>query len=552
MAIQKGKANGTMIHVSLVTNNYSMKECETTFLGKEEHAMLRANIQSSSVTGYSHDKNEIWQMANTKIKGTTLSKILKIKNNPPKPVNIVLISNPDTFLDLEAGPKEFHEHYQNLAPTREEQEQWLEEINIQLCDHCLILCDFQYCNECDLIYNPPICMIYTIPKKEEPISSCALELESVFNSNSNSNNNNNENNGSSSTPISNKNYNNLNFDSYPETFIALFDLTKEQELKWFSNNGKSIMPECAHDTDARFDLRYPEKDSIKLEPHSCTCINLKIALKIPATTMVQLASRSSLAKKGINIREKIIDTEYIRNIIAMLQNNSEKAYIIEPNEKIAQTIFLSLVKIAQLVLVENKEELGITARGIQRFRLMGRIDIPVNMAEEKVIDKRVIILICQTIFIPPYDQYMLVIKRKVKNQAQLFKAEATICELKEIGLMNFYISAKSPKNIKIPIYNTTENVIKIPKRTIIGYLITEVGNQPPNHIPNFSQLCRYVDITSQTIYRRSECYLLQPEQLEQINMGNLNLLQQMQLKILLSNFNDIFASKNEFGCTNII
>ncbi|KAG9298630.1 hypothetical protein G9A89_012698 [Geosiphon pyriformis] len=35
-------------------------------------------------------------------------------------------------------------------------------------------------------------------------------------------------------------------------------------------------------------------------------------------------------------------------------------------------------------------------------------------------------------------------------------------------------------------------------------------------------------------------------------MGNLDPFQQMQLKMLLNNFNDIFASKNEFGQTNII
>ncbi|KAG9307613.1 hypothetical protein G9A89_023178 [Geosiphon pyriformis] len=151
------------------------------------------------------------------------------------------------------------------------------------------------------------------------------------------------------------------------------------------------MPEHAHNTDAGFDLRYPEKDAIKLESHSCTYIDLKIALEIPATTIVQLVSRSSLAKRGINIREGIIDTEYVGNIIAILQNNSKKTYVIEPNEKIVQTIFLSLVKIAQLVSIGNREELGITARGIQRFGSMSRVDIPVNMVEEEIIDKGEII-----------------------------------------------------------------------------------------------------------------------------------------------------------------
>ncbi|KAG9285894.1 hypothetical protein G9A89_013319 [Geosiphon pyriformis] len=260
------------------------------------------------------------------------------------------------------------------------------------------------------------------------------------------------------------------------------------------------MPDCAHDTNAGFDLRYSRKNAIKLKPHSHTCIDLKIALEIPATTMVQLASRSSLAKRGINIRGGIIDAGYVRNIIAMLQNDSEKAYVIEPNEKIAQAIFLPLVRIAQLVSVGKREEVGIMARGIQGFRSTGRIDVPVNMAEEKIVGQGEIISTGQAISIPPYSQYMLTIERKEKEQEQIFEAEATLCESGEIGLINLHIPTKSYSSIKIPIYNNTGNVINIPEGTTIKYLTTEIEDQPPNLIPDFPQLCGYVDITSQTIY----------------------------------------------------
>ncbi|KAG9291580.1 hypothetical protein G9A89_021999 [Geosiphon pyriformis] len=174
--IQSAKTSKTMNYVSLVVNSYSMKRCEMTFLVEEEH---------------------IWQIANAKVQGAMPSKILKVKNNPPEQVDIILIPNPDAFLDIETNSENFYEHYQNLAPTRKEQEECLAQLNTQLCDHCLILCDFQYCNECDLIYNPPIHMIYMISEEEEPISSCTLESESIFNPDSNSNNNDDKNNGSS-------------------------------------------------------------------------------------------------------------------------------------------------------------------------------------------------------------------------------------------------------------------------------------------------------------------------------------------------------------------
>ncbi|KAG9307222.1 hypothetical protein G9A89_017050 [Geosiphon pyriformis] len=439
-----------------------------------------------------------WQravMATTKIEGTLPEEIQTIKNNPPEPIELDWDAKPIiNFLE----PEEFHKHYQNLAPTREEQKQWLAQLNTRLCCHCLISSDFEYCDDCDLIYNPPPRMIYSIPKEEEPISSCASESELLINCDSDSDDN-DKNTGFSSIQNGNDDENDSDSDSKPDLnykqYIALPDLSKEQELKWYSNNGEGIMPERAHDMDAGFDLRYPRKDAIKLESHSCTCIDLKIALEILTTTMVQLASRSSLAKREINIRGGIIDTGYVGNIIMMLQNNSEKTYIIEPNEKIAQAIFLLL-----LVSVRKREELGITVRGIQRFGSMDRIDVPVNIVKEEIVGQGEIISTSQAISIPPYSQYMLAIERKEKEQEQIFEAEANLCESGEIGLINLYIPAKSYSSIKIPIYNNTGNIINISEGTTIGYLTTEIENQPPNPIPDFPQLCEYVDITSQTIY----------------------------------------------------
>ncbi|KAG9301378.1 hypothetical protein G9A89_018050 [Geosiphon pyriformis] len=309
-------------------------------------------------------------------------------------------------------------------------------------------------------------MIYTIPEENEPINNCASESESVFNPDSNSDNDNDKNNGSSSVQNDHENYNNSNSDSNPETYIVLPDLSKEQKLRWFSDNNE--------------------------ESHLHTCIDLKIALEISATTMIQLAFRSSLAKKGINIKGEIIDTGYVKNIIAMLQNDSKKTYTIDLNEKITQAIFLLLVKIAQLVLVRNREKLGITIRGIQGFGLMDRIDIPVNMAKEKIIDKGEIISTHQPISIPLYNKYMVIIERKMKDQIQIFEAEAKLCKSGKIGLVNLYIPTKNHSHIKISIYNNTEDIIKIPEGITIGHLTTKIEDQLSDTISDFLQLCGYM------------------------------------------------------------
>ncbi|KAG9292721.1 hypothetical protein G9A89_008309 [Geosiphon pyriformis] len=81
-------------------------------------------------------------MASVKAEGATTSKLLEIKNNPLSFFEPEYVQTFNIFGNIEDNSEEFHKHYQQLTPIREEQEQCLEEINIQLCDHCLIPCDF--------------------------------------------------------------------------------------------------------------------------------------------------------------------------------------------------------------------------------------------------------------------------------------------------------------------------------------------------------------------------------------------------------------------------
>ncbi|CAG8668915.1 9999_t:CDS:2, partial [Ambispora gerdemannii] len=64
----------------------------------------------------------------------------------------------------------------------------------------------------------------------------------------------------------------------------------EQSLKYYNHQKEGIQPEKAYHTDAGFDLRYPGKKPLILEPHTITKIDLKIAVEIPEGTMMQLAS----------------------------------------------------------------------------------------------------------------------------------------------------------------------------------------------------------------------------------------------------------------------
>ncbi|KAG9294269.1 hypothetical protein G9A89_021628 [Geosiphon pyriformis] len=76
-----------------------------------------------------HDDDKIWQMALAKIEGAMPEEIKMIKDNPPELLELDWDAKPIiNLLDLE----QFHEHYQELAPTREEQKQRLKQLNARL------------------------------------------------------------------------------------------------------------------------------------------------------------------------------------------------------------------------------------------------------------------------------------------------------------------------------------------------------------------------------------------------------------------------------------
>ncbi|KAG9300545.1 hypothetical protein G9A89_002423 [Geosiphon pyriformis] len=72
------------------------------------------------------------------------------------------------------------------------------------------------------------------------------------------------------------------------TPIYLIKNQPSLQLKYFNNNGQGIKPEKAHEIDAKYDLRYPNKDTLVLKPKSLTKINLKIALEILPGAMIQI------------------------------------------------------------------------------------------------------------------------------------------------------------------------------------------------------------------------------------------------------------------------
>ncbi|KAG9297624.1 hypothetical protein G9A89_011139 [Geosiphon pyriformis] len=320
-------------------------------------------------------------------------------------------------------------------------------MNVKLCEECIMPCDEQWCPECYALSIP-------LPSENDENEIEFGELEAT--------------------------------EEIETTPIYLIESQPALQLKYFNNNGQRIKPEKAYEIDAKYDLRYPDKNTLVLKPKSLTKINLKIALKIPPGAMVQIFFQSSLVSKRINIREGIIDARYMGNITVMLQNKTDKPFKIDHAEKIAQAIYLPLINILGLQLVNQREQLGKSNRGTQGFGSTGRFTVSVNIALNTQNKSHQILRLLQPITISPFGEHPEIYTcSKLTTTQQIFESNEQVCLEHNILIPNIYILEETKKTVP----NFSE---------IIGHSLPKIN-------PNSS----------------SENYHVVMEKLSQINIGQL-------------------------------
>lgn len=129
----------------------------------------------------------------------------------------------------------------------------------------------------------------------------------------------------------------------------------------------ATIPRFAHDGDAGMDLYVPEK--ITLLPGERKSIPLGLALEIPYGYAGLIWDKSGLSHKyGIKSFGGVIDSTYRGEIHAGIMNLSDKEYVFEKCEKIAQ-IMIQKVEKPEVIEVE---ELSMTSRGQKGFGSTGK------------------------------------------------------------------------------------------------------------------------------------------------------------------------------------
>ncbi len=108
------------------------------------------------------------------------------------------------------------------------------------------------------------------------------------------------------------------------------------------------VPDYATIGSSGVDIRADIQDVLTIPPHETRLIPTSFYVAIPEGYELQIRSRSGLAlKHGIVVAQGIgtIDSDYRGELGVILLNTSNKEYVINPGEKIAQMVLAKCEKI---------------------------------------------------------------------------------------------------------------------------------------------------------------------------------------------------------------
>ncbi len=131
------------------------------------------------------------------------------------------------------------------------------------------------------------------------------------------------------------------------------------------------LPAYATEGSAACDLSACIKAPITLYPGERTRIPTGIAISIPQGTVAIVCARSGIAlKRGLTLSNGIgvIDSDYRGEISVVLRNVSDTPQTVEPDERIAQLMFMPHFT----AIIEECHELDETERGEGGFGSTGR------------------------------------------------------------------------------------------------------------------------------------------------------------------------------------
>ena len=144
------------------------------------------------------------------------------------------------------------------------------------------------------------------------------------------------------------------------TKILIKKLDSAVQLPAYKSSGASGM-----------DLMAFTKNPINVKPNSSSLIPTGLSVAFPENFEIQIRPRSGLAiKNNISVLNTpgTIDSDYRGEIKVIIYNHSNKDFIINNGDRIAQMILMPVVKME----LEETNELPQTLRGVDGFGSTGK------------------------------------------------------------------------------------------------------------------------------------------------------------------------------------
>src|SRR5258706_6623904 len=138
------------------------------------------------------------------------------------------------------------------------------------------------------------------------------------------------------------------------------------ELKIKKLKDNVILPSYAHPGDVGLDARSLEHIEIPAGGHYI--FDLGIAMEFPDGYTAIFKDKSSISKAGLHVMGGVYDAGYRGEYNVHLVNLSDKPYIVEVGDKIAQIIIYPV----EIAKVTESDNLTDSSRGTGRFGSTGR------------------------------------------------------------------------------------------------------------------------------------------------------------------------------------
>ncbi len=137
-------------------------------------------------------------------------------------------------------------------------------------------------------------------------------------------------------------------------------------VKVFKLRKEAKLPTRAHATDAGMDFYYnpPENLSITIPPGSSAVLPTGVKLEVPQECMLQIMNKSGIAsKRSLVTGACVVDCGYDGEIFVNLHNIGATSQTVLPGKKIAQGVFVSIVRPFLLEIEEDNIYGSTTSRG---------------------------------------------------------------------------------------------------------------------------------------------------------------------------------------------